>query len=107
MAPSAGSSIVLSWCFSTLVGDACGSDTGMRPVTMKFAVVSTMVRSTSMMSMNGMTLIVSNGRSFMGDLPLEQQDPGLALESVVDHDRDEGDDKPHGRGLERQRQPDH
>src|SRR5215469_5737055 len=107
MAPSAGRSIVLSSCFSILVGDACGSTTGMRPVTMKFAVVSTMASSTSMMSMNGTTLIVSNGRSFMGDLPLQREDPDLALEPVVDRDRDEGDHEPDGRRLERERKPDH
>src|SRR5215470_7746445 len=79
----------------------------MRPVATKFAVVSTMVSSTSMMSTNGMTLSVSKGRSSMCDLPFEHEHLGLAQQRVVDDHRYERDDEPHGGRLQRQCKPDH
>src|SRR5215475_9697054 len=99
MSPLAVSSIVLSWCFSTCEREACGSETGMRPVAMKFAVVSTMVNSTSMISTNGMTLSVSKGRSSIGglpgDLPFEHQHFDPAQEGIVDDHRYQRHDEPH------------
>src|SRR5262249_47675581 len=100
-------SIVLSWCFSTCDREACGNETGMRPVAMKLAVVSTMVSSTSMISTNGITLIVSNGFSSMSDLPLQQEDADFPQQAIVDDDRDRGEDKPRRGRLQGQRQSDH
>src|SRR5262245_41746382 len=79
--------------------------TSARAAPTRLAALSTVASSASLM--NAIAFDVPQCCLAMCDLPFEHEHLGLAQQRVVDDDRHERDNEPHGGRLQRQRKPDH